>query len=189
MFTLYKDKSENFECKIHIDGANLSEAQARLVLENQEYNLIFKGNIKSDGTCIIPIPKLKILSESLKGNLKLEVIVDNDTYFVPYEDIFEIEVNKKVMVEVKNSQPQKEVITESKLKVTAVLKENVEGSKTDIIISNIIKEFKENDIDIFNIKGNKRVNSIINKNILNSKLNKEQLLEIQTKLLTKLIEL
>lgn len=72
MYKLYKDKYENFECRIAIEGANLSSAKARLVLENSEYNLFFWGDIKSDGNCIIPIPKLKILSENLKGNLKLK---------------------------------------------------------------------------------------------------------------------
>jgi len=100
MYTLYKDKSEIFECKVMVEGADLKNAQARLILENDEYSLLFKGNIDSDGKCSIDIRQLKFLSENLKGKMKLEVIVDNDTYFIPYEDDFIVDVSKKVRVEV-----------------------------------------------------------------------------------------
>jgi hypothetical protein len=83
-----------------VEGADLKNAQARLILENDEYSLLFKGNIDSDGKCSIDIRQLKFLSENLKGKMKLEVIVDNDTYFIPYEDDFIVDVSKKVRVEV-----------------------------------------------------------------------------------------
>lgn len=97
---LYKDKNEQFECKIAVEGTDLSKAQARLVLENVEHTLLFKGDIDSQGKCSINIGKLKFLSENLVGTLKLEVIIDDDTYFIPYESEFKMGVSKKVRAEV-----------------------------------------------------------------------------------------
>lgn len=99
MYKFYKDKPENFECNVTIEGASLSKSRARLVLENSEYNIIFEGNIDDNGKCIIPVKKLSILPEGLTGKLKLEVIVEDDTYFSPYQSDFTVAVNKKVTVE------------------------------------------------------------------------------------------
>ena len=104
MHVLYKDKNENFECKIAVEGTDLSKAQARLVLENVEHTLLFKGDIDSHGKCSINIGKLKFLSENLTGKLKLEVIIDDDTYFIPYESEFKLGVSKKVRAEVVEEQ-------------------------------------------------------------------------------------
>ena len=45
MYKLYTDKTEIFECKVKIDGASLSNSQARLVIESEDLNLLFKGRI------------------------------------------------------------------------------------------------------------------------------------------------
>ena len=102
MYTLYTDKSEDFKCNIKVDGANISNTTARLVLENSNLNILFEGTIDSNGICIVPIKQLKnILPEGIEGKMKLEVIADG-TFFSPWEDDFIIKVNKKVTVEVKN---------------------------------------------------------------------------------------
>ena len=44
-YKLYTDKKENFECKIYLEGASLTDATARLILENENVSLIFKGDI------------------------------------------------------------------------------------------------------------------------------------------------
>lgn len=188
MFTFYKDKSENFECNIGLEGASLSKAQARLVLENNEYPLIFNGTIDKTGKCVIPIPKLKILSETLKGNLKLEVIVDDDTYFVPYTDTFEVAVNKKLTVEV-ISKPKEEtpVIVENKKKVTATVV-NPNKDNTSIIVNEIYNLFKHYNITALNIKGDKKAPIIIENVVKARKVNPTDLPKIQTQLLDKLIK-
>lgn len=190
MYKFYQDKTEEFKCSIGVEGANLSKAKARLVLESNEYNLIFNGNIDKSGKCSILIPKLKILSEKLEGKLKLEVIVEDDSIFIPYEDKFEIGVSKKVTVEV--AKQDKPVISESKKKVTAVVETKIE-EKPKLIpenkIANVIyRVFVKKGININNIKGNKEVSDIINEVIKIYKIKDKKELEIiQEQLLNKLI--
>lgn len=102
MYTLFTDKSEDFKCNIGVEGASIANTSARLVLENSHMNILFEGVVNTDGSCVIPIKKLKnILPEGLQGTMKLEVIAD-DSFFSPWQDDFKIEVNKKVTVEVAN---------------------------------------------------------------------------------------
>lgn len=183
MFTFYKDKSDNFECNIGLEGASLSKAQARLILENNEYPLIFNGKIDKNGKCVIPIPKLKILSEDLKGNLKLEVIVDDDTYFVPYTDTFEVAVNKKLTVEVvSKSKEETPLITENKKKVTATVVNNKKN-----VVDELYSLFKEHNITALNIKGNKKVPLIVENVIKIRKINLDELPKIQNQLIERLV--
>ena len=101
-YKLYTDKKENFECKIFLEGAALNKARARVILENNDINLIFNGKINKDGTCTVPIKKLKgLLDENSKGKMKLEVIAE-DMYFLPWESDFIVNTEKKVTVEVKS---------------------------------------------------------------------------------------
>ena len=117
MYKLFTDKSELFECDIKLEGARLSKSKARLVVETQDYSLLFQGSIKSNGKCEIPIRKLKgLIDEDTTGNIRLEVIAE-DTFFTPWESEFEVETSKKVTVEVK-SQTFKKPIVEAKVKIT-----------------------------------------------------------------------
>lgn len=112
MYTLFTDKSENFECNIDIEGASISDSSARLVLEAKDISLLFEGTISSDGRCQITIPKLKDYAKHLEdGLMKLEVIAE-DTFFSPWKDTFEIKASKKVQVEVLSN--KKDVIKEGK---------------------------------------------------------------------------
>ena len=125
MYTLYTDKTEDFKCNIGVEGASISNTKARLVLESSDMNLLFEGSIDPSGNCIIPIKKLKhILPEGIEGIMKLEVIAD-DSYFSPWEDTFQVKVNKKVTVEVANDS-RKQKIKENKvnIQVTRLQQEN-----------------------------------------------------------------
>lgn len=83
MYKLFTDKSEVFECSINLEGASLNKSVARILIESDDYNLVFNGSINSSGTCKIPIKKLKgLLPENSKGDIKLEIIAE-DTYFTP----------------------------------------------------------------------------------------------------------
>jgi hypothetical protein len=98
MQKFYRDKSKLFECNISVDGANINETKARLVLElPNDRNLLFYGKIKENGKCEIKIPALKEFEES-NGTVILEIIADS-TYFESWRDTFELETNKKVTVE------------------------------------------------------------------------------------------
>ena len=112
MYTLYSDKNNIFECDIQLEGASLSQAFARVIIESKELNLIFNGEISSEGNCRINLPKLSILKEG--GAMKLEVIAD-DMYFNPWNSPYELKKSKSITVEVR--QPSEKIIKESKAKV------------------------------------------------------------------------
>jgi hypothetical protein len=117
-YPVYKDKSENFSCDVMVEGASISDTKARLILESDDWTLMFEGDIDRSGKCNIPIRKLNILEEGVVGKIKLEVIADN-TVFVPWEDDFKVKMSKKVTVQLsenKNSR-RENLIRESNVKV------------------------------------------------------------------------
>jgi len=148
MYKLFTDKSELFECDIKLEGASLSKSTARLVVETSDYSLLFNGNINSKGKCEIPIRKLKgLIDENTKGNIRLEVIAE-DTYFTPWESDFEVDVSKKVTVEVK-SQSTKKPILETKVKVKVKNEKPTLTEKQHVV--NLFKLLIKEDINVDNI--------------------------------------
>ena len=148
MYKLFTDKSELFECDIKLEGASLSKSSARLVVETSDYSLLFKGEINSNGKCEIPIRKLKgLIDENTKGNIRLEVIAE-DTFFTPWESDFEVDVSKKVTVEVK-SQTTKKPIVETKVKVDVKKEKPTITEKQHVI--NLFKLLIKEDINVVNI--------------------------------------
>ena len=152
MYKLFTDKTELFECNISLQGASLKKSKARLVVETQDYSLMFNGSISKGGKCEIPIRKLKgLIDEDTTGNIRLEVIAE-DTFFTPWESDFEVETSKKVTVEVK-SQTTKKPIVEAKVTIT--------NSEQQHVI-NLLKLLIKENINIKNIsyKRNK-LNNIV----------------------------
>jgi len=98
-YKIFKDKSEMFSCEITLEGANYKETQVRLILESDDWNIMFNGEIDKNGKCNIPIKKMNILEEGTVGKIKLEVIAE-DSVFVPWEDDFEVKLSKKVSVKI-----------------------------------------------------------------------------------------
>tara|TARA_R100001015_G_C4562155_1_gene121805 strand:+ start:47 stop:613 length:567 start_codon:yes stop_codon:yes gene_type:complete len=161
MYKLFTDKSELFECDIKLEGASLSKSKARLVVETQNYSLLFNGNINSNGKCEIPIRKLKgLIDENSKGNIRLEVIAE-DTFFTPWESDFEVETSKKVTVEVKSQQTKKPIV-ETKVKVNVKNEENKITLTEKQHIVNLFKVLVKENITLENIsfKRNK-LNNIV----------------------------
>jgi len=106
-YKLFKDKAEDFVCDIAVEGVNQNDTEVRLIIESEDWTLMFVGEIKK-GKCIIPIKKLNIFNEGQTGNIKLEVNADGNL-FTPWEDKFVVKVSKKVTVklnESKNSKPK-----------------------------------------------------------------------------------
>jgi hypothetical protein len=101
-YKVYADKSETFSCEIELEGANLKDTEVRLVLESDNWNLMFPGEIDRNGKVTIPIRKLNIFEEGTKGKIKMEVIAEG-TVFTPWEDDFEVKMSKKVMVKFNES--------------------------------------------------------------------------------------
>ena len=157
MYKLFTDKTELFECSISLQGASLKKSKARLVVETQDYSLLFNGTISKSGKCEIPIRKLKgLIDEDTSGNIRLEVIAE-DTFFTPWESDFEVETSKKVTVEVK-SQTTKKPIVEAKV---TVKENNISISEKEHVI-NLLKLLIKEEINIKNIsyKRNK-LNNIV----------------------------
>jgi TusA-related sulfurtransferase len=155
MYTLYTDKQELFECSISLEGASVKNSQARLIVESDNLNLLFKGTIDSNGKCSVPIKKLKnLLEESTKGKIRLEVIAD-DTYFTPWESDFEVETARKVTVEVK-TQTNKNTIAEAKTGVV------VRDIKVGDHVQNLSKMLVKENINVHNMASNKvKLNDVI----------------------------
>ena len=155
MYTLYTDKQELFECSISLEGASVKNSQARLIVESDNLNLLFKGTIDSNGKCTVPIKKLKnLLEESTKGKIRLEVIAD-DTYFTPWESDFEVETARKVTVEVK-TQTNKNTIVEAKTGVV------VRDIKVGDHVQNLSKMLVKENINVHNMASNKvKLNNVI----------------------------
>ena len=114
-YKLYTDKQEVFECKISLEGASLTKATSRILVETTDLKLMFEGTIDKNGNCKVPIKKLRgLVNEDDKGTMKLEVIAE-DTYFNPWESDFEVDTSKKIKVEVKNQ--DKPLVKSSKPKM------------------------------------------------------------------------
>jgi len=173
MYTLFTDKAENFECNIDIEGASISETQARLVLQSKNINLLFEGTVDADGRCSIVIPKLKdYLKESKEGNMRLEVIAE-DTFFSPWEDSFEIKTSKRVAVEVisnrealiKEGKPSITVSMPTKKTVTETIKKNKKAKPvTENHGAVIAKLLERSGINLKNIVENStKVQNVVDK--------------------------
>ena len=148
MYKLFTDKNELFECDIKLQGASLKKSKARLVVETQDYSLMFNGSISTSGKCEIPIKKLKgLIDEDTTGNIRLEVIAE-DTFFTPWESDFEVDASKKVTVEVKSQQTKKPIL-ETKVRVK-VKNEKPTITEKDHVI-NLLKLLVREDINIENI--------------------------------------
>ena len=146
MYKLFTDKTELFECNISLQGASLKKSKARLVVETQDYSLLFNGSINSNGKCEIPIRKLKgLIDEDTSGNIRLEVIAE-DTFFTPWQSDFEVETSRKVTVEVKNQTTQKPIL---EAKATIKLQQVTKSEKKHVV--NLFKLLIKEDINIDNI--------------------------------------
>lgn len=145
MYTLYSDKKNIFECDIQLEGASLSAAFARVIIEGEGLNLVFNGKITNDGNCRIEMPKLNMLEGS--GEMKLEVIAE-DMYFNPWNSNFNLKKSKSITVEVK--QPE-EVIKESKTQIKVNVNNETKVEKKKKVVKPVIKETKFKKEDLHNL--------------------------------------
>ena len=151
MYKLYTDKQETFECDLFLEGADLKQSSARIVVESNDLTLMFKGEIDDKGNCKVPIKKLKgLMSENTTGNIKLEVIAE-DTLIEPWQSDFIVDTTKKVTVEVKSqkTKPQIKESTKPQVKVKSV-KNYVNP------INEMVNTLIENDITIDKVLQNKK---------------------------------
>lgn len=117
-YPLYRDKPEVFSCDVSVEGAKISDTSVRLIVESDEWTLMFPGEVDSKGKCSIQIKKLNLFNEGTVGKIRLEVIAEN-TVFVPWEDDFKVKMSKKVEVKVNESKsvPKRNEIRKPGVKV------------------------------------------------------------------------
>jgi len=164
MYKLYTDKQETFECDLFLEGADLKQSSARLIVESKDLTLMFKGEIDDKGNCKVPIKKLKgLMGENTTGDIKLEVIAE-DTLIEPWQSDFVVETAKKVTVEVKSQKEEKPQIKEStkpQVKVKSV--KNYTNP-----VNEMVNTLIENDITINEVLQNKQKIAPILKNYANT---------------------
>tara|TARA_B100000965_G_scaffold218276_1_gene182668 strand:- start:88 stop:648 length:561 start_codon:yes stop_codon:yes gene_type:complete len=151
-YKLYTDKQETFECDLFLEGADLKESSARILVETKDITLLFPGKINEDGNCKVPIKKLKgLLGEDTTGNIKLEVIAE-DTLIEPWQSEFVVETSKKVTVEVKgqkDKKPIKEISNKPQVKI-----KNVKNHFNPI--NEMVKTLNDNRITLSKVLKNKK---------------------------------
>lgn len=187
MYTLFTDKTELFECNIKLEGASLKNSQARLIIESEDLNLLFKGQITSDGKCIIPIKKLKgLLEGSSKGEIKLEVIAD-DTYFTPWKSEFIVEASKKLTVEVKSQDADLIIESAPKVQISGIKETEPTIDPITEHIVKLVKLLIKEDVNLNNLSIKKdKVNNIIATYTKENPIQETQLPEIIDGILSKL---
>ena len=184
MYKLFTDKIENFEARIKLEGASLKKSSARLVVEAENFSLLFKGTIDENGNVNVPVRRLRgLLDENTSGAIRLEVIAE-DTFFTPWESTFEVETAKSVTVEVKsqNSEPITETKTSVEIKSQTEEKKPTISEKVHVI--NIMKMLIKEDISIENLHIKKdRLNNIIAEYIVTKNVEENQKAPVINKLL------
>jgi len=146
-YKIYLDKEEIFECEASIKNASYKNSSARLIIESENINLVFYGNVDKD-TISVPIKNLKkYFTEKDSAKIKLEVIVENQLV-TPWESEIEFDSYNKVEIkQVKNirSKPLIEIkIKEEKVAVEQPVQKESELTKEKILetVNREIKKIK-----------------------------------------------
>lgn len=105
-YPVFLDKSELFTCQVSIDGADINKTEARLVIESDDWTIMFNGDIKKNGQCEINMKKLSILKEGSIGKIRLEIIAEG-SLFIPWEEDYKAKLSKKVSVSVNENRNNK----------------------------------------------------------------------------------
>lgn len=147
-YKIYLDKEETFECEASIKNTSYKNSSARLIIESEDVNLVFYGNVDKD-TISVPIKSLKkYFTEKDSAKIKLEVIVENQLV-TPWESDVEFDSYNKVEIkEIKNvrSKPLIEIkLKEEKVapKEESVQKEVKPEITKEKILETVNREIKK----------------------------------------------
>ena len=185
MYKLFTDKIENFEARIKLEGASLKKSSARLVVEAENFSLLFNGSIDENGNVKVPVRRLRgLLDENTNGAIRLEVIAE-DTFFTPWESTFEVETAKSVKVEIKSQQAATSLVenqTSVEIKSQAEPVKPTISEKVHVIA--IMKMLIKEDISIENLHIKKdKLNNIIAEYVIKENIEETQKGPVITKLL------
>ena len=184
MYKLFTDKIENFEARIKLEGASLKKSSARLVVEAENFSLLFNGTIDENGNVNVPVRRLRgLLDENTNGAIRLEVIAE-DTFFTPWESTFEVETAKSVTVEIKSQNSKPITETKTSVEIKSQSKEKIPTISEKVHVINIMKMLIKEDISIENLHIKKdRLNNIIAEYIVTKNVEESQKGPVITKLL------
>lgn len=96
MLRFHSDRKQVLECKVKVEGADLRDATARLVLQDEDVNRVFEGKIDVLGNCKIQLPPMDDFKNST-GKASMEVKV-KDVIFEPLREEYVIS-KRQVRVE------------------------------------------------------------------------------------------
>ena len=90
-YKLFTDKQEIFECNIYLEGASLTQATSRIIVETKDLKLMFEGTIDKDGNCKVPIKKLNgLLKEDDSGTPAFTYHASSDlAQATGFQDLFQ----------------------------------------------------------------------------------------------------
>jgi hypothetical protein len=166
-YKIYLDKEETFECEASIKNASYKNSSARLIIESEDVNLVFFGNVDKN-TITVPIKSLKkYFTESDTAKIKLEVIVENQLV-TPWESEVEFDNYNKVEIkEIKNikQNPLVEIKVKEEQKEVVVEKEQSVESPKQNLLKNLNEEIKK-------IKSNGKLNKEAKKELIKNLLQK-----------------
>ena len=150
MITLYIDREQLFECKVKVEGTDFNKVVSRLIISptGSSKHLFIEGVVEG-GICKIKIPPITEISKN--GNISLEVIVDNNNIFKPWNSTYELTAEKKITVEnieinKKNNllvsvsgikEVGKKKVIKENLKRKKMMKKNVEKRMDDLLTDTI----------------------------------------------------
>lgn len=164
-YKIYLDKEETFECEAAIKNSSYKNATARLIIESDDVNLVFYGNVDKNNISV-PIKSLKkYFTENDSAKIKLEVIVEN-VLVTPWESELTFDTYNKVEIkEIKNSSKNEPLI---EVKVKEDVKEQVKvGKKESNPKEELLKTINEQIKNIKNdVKLGKKEKKELIKNIL-----------------------
>jgi len=167
-YKIYLDKEETFECEASIKNASYKNSSARLIIESEDVNLVFFGNVDKN-TITVPIKSLKkYFTENDTAKIKLEVIVENQLV-TPWESEVEFDNYNKVEIkEIKNikQNPLVEIKVKSEQKEIVVEKEQPSESPKQNLLKNLNEEIKK-------IKSNGKLNKEAKKELIKNLLQKD----------------
>ena len=167
-YKIYLDKEETFECEASIKNASYKNSSARLIIESEDVNLVFFGNVDKN-TITVPIKSLKkYFTENDTAKIKLEVIVENQLV-TPWESEVEFDNYNKVEIkEIKNikQNPLVEIKVKSEQKEIVVEKQQPAESAKQNLLKNLNEEIKK-------IKSNGKLNKEAKKELIKNLLQKD----------------
>jgi hypothetical protein len=167
-YKIYLEKDFAFECEAAIKNASYKNSSARLILESEDVNLVFYGNVDKN-TINVPIKSLKkYFTEKDSAKIKLEVIVENQLV-TPWESEVEFDNYNKVEIkEIKNikQNPLVEIKIKEEPKEEVIVEESkpVDSPKQSLL-KNINEEIKK-------IKANGKINKEAKKELIKNLLQK-----------------